>query len=57
MTSVFKGGIGMFGCNMFANQSFSHCFAGAGTSAPVTVIADTATKVVVSVFVAEIAEK
>ena len=46
----------MFGCKMFANQSFYRCFAGAGTSAPVTVIADTAAKVVVSVFARRITE-
>ena len=47
----------MFGCKMFANQSFCRCFAEAGTSAPVTVMTDTATEVVVSVFVGRIAEK
>ena len=46
----------MFGCKMFANQSFCRCFAEAGTSAPVTVTKDTATEVVVSIFVDEIPE-
>lgn len=47
----------MFGCKMFANWSFNRCFAGDGTSAPVTVIADTAAKAAVSVFALEIIEK
>ena len=47
----------MFGCKMFANQSFCRCFAEAGISAPITVTADTATEVVVSVFVGEVAEE
>ena len=46
----------MFGCKMFANSSFCRCFAGVGTSMPVTVITDTATELVVSVFVGKIAE-
>ena len=57
MSSVFKGGIIMFGHEMFANQSFCRCFAGAGTSAPVAVIVDTDTTVAVSVFVRENVEK
>ena len=40
----------MFGCKMFANQSSCRCFVEAGTSAPVTVTADTSTEVVVSIF-------
>ena len=44
----------MFGYNGFANQSASHCSAAACTSAPINVIADTATGVVVSVFVRRI---
>ena len=47
----------MFGHEMFANQSFCRCFAGAGTSAPVAVIADTDTIVAVSVFVRKNVEK
>ena len=47
----------MFGCKMFANQSFCRCFAEAGISAPITVTADTATEVVVSIFVGRTAEK
>ena len=44
----------MFGREMFANPSFCRCFAGAGTSAPVAVMADTIAEVVVSVFVGKI---
>ena len=47
----------MFGRKMFANQTFCRCFAEAGTSAPVAVIADTDTKVAVSVFVRVNVEK
>ena len=45
----------MFGHKMFANQSVCRCFAGAGTSASVTVNVDTIAAVVVSVFVGETA--
>ena len=41
----------MFGYNCFSNQSASHCAAAACTSAPITVNADTARVLVVSVFV------
>ena len=47
----------MFRHEMFANQTFCRCFAEAGTSAPVAVIADTDTKVAVSVFVRVNVEK
>ena len=45
----------MFGYNCFSNQSASHCSAAACTSALIVENADTATKVVVSVFVRRIA--
>ena len=47
----------MFGHEMFANQSFSRCFAEAGISAPVAAVVDTDTTVAVSVFVRENVEK
>ena len=45
----------MFGFKMFANHTDCRCFAGAGISMPVIVIADTAKDLVVSVFARRIA--